>query len=1250
MYVKGQWITDSDVIMERLGELFPEQYPSIDCPIPEPLAGILSSNVLFRVMPHISGAADVRESLVADVFDLLEEYFKDSPHDFIASPTPSVLDTKFAYFLAMVNMLILYYEGTSGVPATHTHIYAYLNKFYASDAYIVGLNYGKPHPTLNLQKLFASLKKMGMESKPSFLTMYQVPADGDTKYYSFDAPPSCFKLPAFKTIPGTSIANEPFRSLRELCGRGKGFAMFFVASVDPKLSHGATASNGSSSEPLQYISDAGKVRLLPACGVTGAAAMACSAAGIPVYLFAFDHELRPAWLTALDVGVHEEWGNEGTGASALLFSTENGFEESTWVTGAEKIIGALESKFPTSFKSLQKRSTLCPKSVYSNNMLDENAKKPVDMAVFRAVEEYLEKTGSEFLNGGALGLADCRFAFGAMMCNIVSLHFEGRSAVGRKSGKLWAYLERVERSKEYAEATGYMRTPGGVLVERMGRGKREARVRLDAIPADAGWKYYDLSADISKTRKKVLALPPVKGPRRMSGPPVVLHKLVVERMKVEPTVVELPLALEEKERGSFRSLRRLRKKFNPAGPIYPARHIDGDRCESMEQGEHDEKAPRVDRASMKSQTKRSGRVNLAKNWYWLLLDASWSTLAKVIVVVYVAVTLLFSLMTLPYIGEIHGREDWDGGSFETAFVFILTNLLSIGLGTFEPSGRATQFITLATYFTGVIINVLMFSIVVTKFQRPQAEIVFSKSALFTSRNHVPFFVFRVGNLRGNLLYYPRCVVTLQTPISTPEGESIMRMDNIDLTTMPSTVSGSMTFAHLIDESSPLKQITSEGKLHGIEEGSMTFSVSFSGIDATYHSEIVSSKKYFVKDLQFGYRYNDIMEIEDGMGVVNWKRFDSLVQIDCSTAYVNMVRAMTQKLQKLSLEKRAGRSSRRTLARFLAVAENDGESSGGDEHDETDERHEEIELCHHEKEPPMHVKKSGMLVLFPSCSVGGGGEVVPVCTFSLTVGLAYWACGVPVKIWGRVGAAKPPWMRGVSWHTHEQNDHVEPRAGEGAEKFFKALATPKHSRIKAWEGAGGKTEYLMGVLGCVGGEFLKGHEVLLFHLRGICGEAAWAQFDCKSERRAAVEQVHSELVAGINLYIRLGTVAAQDKSRGDLEMVLDKLEGLLGEWGVEKGTGKGVAREGSLHYLDCVLAPVVHRAVQLLAHFDDVEGGERGRIEAYMEEVMGRTEWQKSTGVDAEMLAAGYLEFMKENLGKGVRKKKERDSRATMICI
>ena len=39
-----------------------------------------------------------------------------------------------------------------------------------------------------------------------------------------------------------------------------------------------------------------------------------------------------------------------------------------------------------------------------------------------------------------------------------------------------------------------------------------------------------------------------------------------------------------------------------------------------------------------------------------------------------------------------------------------------------------------------------------------------------------------------------------------------------------------------------------------------------------------------------------------------------------------------------------------------------------------------------------------------------------------------------------------------------------------------------------------------------------------------------------------------------------------------------------------------------------------------------------------------------TGVDAEMLAAGYLESMKENLGRGVRKKKERGSRATMICI
>jgi len=149
--------------------------------------------------------------------------------------------------------------------------------------------------------------------------------------------------------------------------------------------------------------------------------------------------------------------------------------------------------------------------------------------------------------------------------------------------------------------------------------------------------------------------------------------------------------------------------------------------------------------------------------------------------------------------------------------------------------------------------VLLFSIVVTKFQRPQAEIVFSECALFTSRDNVPYWVFRLGNMRGNLLYFPKVIITVQTPITTSEGESMMKMQEIKLFNIPSTVTGSVTLAHKIDEKSPLRTIISRAKYEMLDDDEFIFSVAFSAFDSTFHSDIVSSKKYFVKDLRFGER-------------------------------------------------------------------------------------------------------------------------------------------------------------------------------------------------------------------------------------------------------------------------------------------------------------------------------------------------------------------------------------------------------------
>ena len=118
---------------------------------------------------------------------------------------------------------------------------------------------------------------------------------------------------------------------------------------------------------------------------------------------------------------------------------------------------------------------------------------------------------------------------------------------------------------------------------------------------------------------------------------------------------------------------------------------------------------------------------------------------------------------------------------------------------------------------------------------------------------------------------------------------MMKMQNVPIQTVPSTVSGSITFAHKIDENSPLKFITSQAKFEALEEGDVIFSVAFSAFDSTFHSDIVSSKKYFVGDLGFGLRFGDIMESKDGINFVNWTKFNTYIEVNAKEAFINLAK-------------------------------------------------------------------------------------------------------------------------------------------------------------------------------------------------------------------------------------------------------------------------------------------------------------------------------------------------------------------------
>ena len=125
--------------------------------------------------------------------------------------------------------------------------------------------------------------------------------------------------------------------------------------------------------------------------------------------------------------------------------------------------------------------------------------------------------------------------------------------------------------------------------------------------------------------------------------------------------------------------------------------------------------------------------------FFKLLDSSWSTLSG-IVLVRIDFHLLF--MVLLHVGDSENIEFEQlaplGAQRPGPFPVHWCSPPPISsLPGFVAASTSTYLGATLTQFTGVLINVFVFSVIVTKFQQPRGDVVFSKHVLITERDGIP---------------------------------------------------------------------------------------------------------------------------------------------------------------------------------------------------------------------------------------------------------------------------------------------------------------------------------------------------------------------------------------------------------------------------------------------------------------------------------------------------------------------------------
>ena len=95
----------------------------------------------------------------------------------------------------------------------------------------------------------------------------------------------------------------------------------------------------------------------------------------------------------------------------------------------------------------------------------------------------------------------------------------------------------------------------------------------------------------------------------------------------------------------------------------------------------------------------------------------------------------------------------DESTFFVAAWMTISNLVAVGYtGSIGPDSFASFTLGIVQQLQGILLQAFLFSVAVTRFQMPQADLILSDNLLFTNRFYTPHLIFRIGNLRCNMIF------------------------------------------------------------------------------------------------------------------------------------------------------------------------------------------------------------------------------------------------------------------------------------------------------------------------------------------------------------------------------------------------------------------------------------------------------------------------------------------------------------------
>ncbi len=262
----------------------------------------------------------------------------------------------------------------------------------------------------------------------------------------------------------------------------------------------------------------------------------------------------------------------------------------------------------------------------------------------------------------------------------------------------------------------------------------------------------------------------------------------------------------------------------------------------------------------------TSRFGDAYHWY---LRAPWWRALLSIVGWTLGVDLAFAVVYWLSNGVNGARP----GSFFDCFAFSVETMSTIGYGEMQPATPFAHGVVMVQAVVGLLITALATGLVFAKFAQPSARIAFSERVVIGSMNGVPTLSFRVGNERGNRILEAVIRVTFVRTEKHADGTVFYRMYDLPLTRERSpALTRSWLAMHAIDEKSFFHGATADS----LEADEVELLVTVIGTDDTSLQPVHARKRYLARDVVFGARFADMLDVAADSGItLDMRKFHAI---------------------------------------------------------------------------------------------------------------------------------------------------------------------------------------------------------------------------------------------------------------------------------------------------------------------------------------------------------------------------------------